>query len=629
MTLSNEQQTVLDLVRRGENVFFTGCAGTGKSFLLQEIIKDLKERCKQEEIGITASTGIAAVNIGGCTVHSLIGINEKGSWAHAWNRKKELRELKILIIDEISMLSAWMFQKVNCCLTIIREQNMRGFEQKYPGLKGFTTVDDDDYQAYFDAEIAPSAKPFGGVQLVLCGDFLQLPPVFNKLKDPASAGQYCFEASSWGVAIPNVVVTKTVFRQTDKSFSSMLNDIRIGNITNEHLRTLSSLQRNKLVSKNGVIPTQLFTTNKKVDELNTTQLNLLTTPSQKFETLDLITSFATPDNYTKSKLEKDMNARIPSSLDLKVGAQVILLRNMDKDLVNGSRGVVVEFKKIDIDTKNTNKGREVKRFGPSFYSKVLVPLVKFENGMTREVSHCVFNVESLGGVVCSRIAVPLKLSWAITVHKCQGMTLDQAVVDLGYIFADGLGYVSLSRVRSIQGLQITTFDKQKIGQVSAVALRFYNGTYARPPPPRYVPKVPVKSASDKSTNVLQNFLKSQSSSSSVTPSHSASDNSMNILQNFLMKSQNISSVTPSPYQLKPLIPAVGKRERDFNDFIPSTKRRKGKYYAVKAGRRPGIYYSWEECQAQVSGFPNAIFKSFETEAEASEFCINGSYGNRR
>ncbi|KND04641.1 uncharacterized protein SPPG_00357 [Spizellomyces punctatus DAOM BR117] len=400
--LSEEQENVAKLVVDGqESIFFTGSAGTGKSVLLRELIKRLQSKYAKEEIAITASTGIAACNIGGITLHSFSGCGIAKETAAvlaqrviANNRSStRWRSTKVLIIDEVSMVEGDFFDKLE----------------------------------YVARSVRRSQKPFGGVQLVICGDFLQLPPVSKNAR-------YAFEATSWGNCVKRTIQLNHVFRQRDSTFVNLLNEMRIGVVSPESEKVLRNLSR-ELRFEDGLEATQLFALRNQVDQANAARLANLPGQSKIFKAQDHAKTEA-----DRAKL-KDFMA--PAVLELKLGAQVMLIKNLDEKLVNGSLGRVA-----------------------SFEEKTGYPVIEFIiNGSPKymEITNDDWTLEVPGqGVVASRNQVPLILAYSMSIHKSQGQTLERVKVDLGRVFENGQAYVALSRATSLEGLQVLNYSRNKV-----------------------------------------------------------------------------------------------------------------------------------------------------------------------
>jgi ATP-dependent DNA helicase PIF1 len=449
--LSAEQKLVLDLVLAGKSVFFTGAAGTGKSFVLQCLRQILTERGLIDKTYFTGTTGIAAINVGGCTLHSFAGIGiGNGTAEHLVAKVKSSRQAKsrwmntkILIVDEISMLEADLFDK----LALIGSR-VRGVD-----------------------------KPFGGIQLVLCGDFFQLPPV-KRVKGDV---QYAFDAQYWNQAVDFNVVLGQVYRQKDETFLQILNELRQGLVTPQAERLLlnqvaaastktqTALQSLGAESKaeerkagedqepkeddegaadlqdvlesfearRKMLPTLLFSRNVDVDAMNEKALAELDGPAHRYVADD-----AGHSDYIN--LIRN-NCPAPQVLELKLGAQVLLLKNLDlsRGLCNGSRGVVVGFTHVrDLQGLDATSEEVAKRF--DVYPKVAF----FNESGNAAVVHVfadTWNVEERGVTLASRSQLPLRLAWAITIHKSQGMTISNLEVSFQGIFDYGQAYVALSR----------------------------------------------------------------------------------------------------------------------------------------------------------------------------------------
>ncbi|XP_019967950.1 ATP-dependent DNA helicase PIF1 [Paralichthys olivaceus] len=395
--LNKEQAAVLSAVLSGKNVFFTGSAGTGKSFLLKRIMGSLPPK----STFATASTGVAACHIGGTTLHNFAGI---GSGSAPLEQCIELAQrhgvlqhwttCRHLIIDEVSMVEARFFDKLESVARSVRR----------------------------------STEPFGGIQLIICGDFLQLPPV-SKGKEKAS---FCFQARSWRKVIQVNMELTEVRRQTDQTFISLLQAVRVGRVTEEvTAKLLKSAYHN--IERDGILATRLCTHKDDVELTNENKLQQLPGSVRVFEAID-----SDPD------LVKNIDLHSPVSrlIQLKVGAQVMLTKNLDvtRGLVNGARGVVVAFES----------------------GKHGLPRVRFLCGVTEVLKQERWVFKSSGGIHLSRQQLPLKLAWAISIHKSQGMTLDCVEISLARVFESGQAYVALSRARSLEGLRVMDFDPRVV-----------------------------------------------------------------------------------------------------------------------------------------------------------------------
>ncbi|OCF36037.1 ATP-dependent DNA helicase PIF1 [Kwoniella heveanensis CBS 569] len=461
VTLSAEQQKVLSLVvGEGKNIFFTGSAGTGKSVLLRELIKNLRKKytTAPDAVAVTASTGIAACNIGGVTLHSFGGVGlaiEKPEILITKLRKNKKaaarwQRTKVLIIDEVSMVDGEMFDKFCKLGQLIRK----------------------------------NPKPFGGIQIVVTGDFFQLPPVTKGGAVP----RFCFEAQMWDETIHMSVNLTKVFRQKDQRFVDMLNEMRFGKLTPKSIEAFRSLSR-PIDYTDNIEPTELFPRREDVDKSNGTRLKQLNTDGYSYAAID---GGAVTDPVQREKLLANFMA--PGFLELKVDAQVMLIKNVDESLVNGSMGKVIGFdwKSNNFDTSgrwdpdavyqgmDEEEKYKQKKLEEALREKISSgakpwPVVRFNipGGGTRDmfVEPDTFKAELPNGEVqASRAQLPLILAWAMSIHKSQGQTLDRVKVDLGKVFEKGQAYVALSRATSLEGLQVLGFTPQKVMAHRKVAI---------------------------------------------------------------------------------------------------------------------------------------------------------------
>ncbi len=395
------QKEALEILKLGHNVFLTGPAGSGKTYLLNQYIAYLKSH--NIPVGITASTGIAATHMGGTTIHSWSGMGirdemtprDMGELFKRQYLRNRFLHTKVLIIDEISMLHAHQLDIVNKILKTFKGNDL----------------------------------PFGGLQVILCGDFFQLPPVAKK--DESS--DFVVKSDAWEQMNIQICYLDEQFRQDDRSFLRVLNDIRNNEVTEMTVEYLSE-RLNKEI-KGYARATRLFTHNADVDAINKAHLDALL-GEQKEYFMNWRGSLALTETLKKSCLA-------PEKLYLKIGAQVMFVKNnYDEGYVNGTLGEVIGFFKNDIGEDS--------------------PIVRTFDGAEITVKQASWEVkedspshESSEGQVKAAISqLPLRLAWAITVHKSQGMTLDAAEIDLSRSFVPGQGYVALSRVRSLAGLKL-------------------------------------------------------------------------------------------------------------------------------------------------------------------------------
>ncbi|XP_054421653.1 ATP-dependent DNA helicase PIF1 [Pteronotus mesoamericanus] len=405
--LSEEQAAVLRVILKGQSVFFTGSAGTGKSYLLKRILGALPPAGTVA----TASTGVAACHIGGTTLHAFAGIGSGQAplaQCVALAQRPGVRQgwlnCQRLVIDEISMVEADLFDKLEAVARAVRQQN----------------------------------KPFGGIQLIICGDFLQLPPVTKGSQPP----QFCFQAKSWRRCVPVTLELTKVWRQADQTFISLLQAVRLGRCSDEVTRQLQATATHK-VGRDGIVATRLCTHQDDVALTNERRLQELPGEVHSFEAMD---------SDPEQARTLDVQCPVNKLLQLKLGAQVMLVKNLavSRGLVNGARGVVVGFE---------TEGRGL-------------PQVRFLCGVTEVIRADRWTVQATGGQLLSRQQLPLQLAWAMSIHKSQGMSLDCVEISLSRVFASGQAYVALSRARSLQGLRVLDFDPTVV-RCDPRVLRFY------------------------------------------------------------------------------------------------------------------------------------------------------------
>lgn len=440
-----KQSTALDILKTGQNVFLTGSAGSGKTYTLNQYIHYL--RARRVPVAVTASTGIAATHMNGVTIHSWSGIGIKDTLNDKdlanMMRKQFLRDriqdTAVLIIDEISMLHGKQLDLVNQVLKTIRK-------------------DDDG---------------FGGIQLVVAGDFFQLPPIGNK--EETNREKFAFMSQAWLDAdfhicylteqhrqqtaptttpssSPNSTTTandqsphnQDTPNQSNASLEAnnqssydpanalnlddILNQIRAGQVTYAAIDTLNATAFNDV----DINRTRLYTHNLNVNRINQKELDALDSEEETF----------TYQSFGDSKLVDTLkkSVRTADELVLKVGAKVMFVKNNNElGVSNGTMGEVVGFEPI---SKSDPEGS--KR-----------PVVKLNHGRRVLADYDEWSIESeTGEILASFSQVPLTLAWAITIHKSQGMTLEAAEIDLSKTFELGQGYVALSRLKSLEGLQL-------------------------------------------------------------------------------------------------------------------------------------------------------------------------------
>lgn len=405
MSLNARQQHVLELVSNGDNVFITGGAGVGKSFIVNHICAALRERGRN--VKLTASTGTAATLINGQTLHSLVGLGlatdpievlVRRARARA-SLRKTWRAMDTLIIDEVSMVDPEFFIKTDHLARALRGVDM----------------------------------PFGGLQLVCVGDFYQLAPVLKR----GAPYSFVFETDSWKVGIDHCVELTEIFRQdNDSEFARLLQRVRVGATTTDDLALLASRVNQDVECCEGVVPTSLYSRRGDVASVNDTHLKGLDADTRQVYTATLTRTPLNPSRALTEvlktwgqQIEKTMPAT--KTLDLRVGAQVMMVVNSrEMNLVNGSRGVVLGF---------TPDGHPRVRFRDRV--RVMSPYT------------WTYEKECVGTITVEQ--VPLQLAWALTIHKSQGASLDCAEISLdSSVFAYGQAYVAMSRVRSIDGVKL-------------------------------------------------------------------------------------------------------------------------------------------------------------------------------
>eukprot|EP00250_Pteridium_aquilinum_P026363 c32898_g1_i1 orf=285-1964(-) len=438
LKFSKQQIEVLIAVAQGKSVFITGSAGTGKSYILGFIVRFLRDHWGPECVYVTASTGLAACAVGGTTLHSFAGIglgtDDGETMAAKAFGKQECRDrwrhAKVLIIDEISMIDGDLFDKLDYVARAVRN-----------GLKN------------------DNGRCFGGIQLIVTGDFFQLPPV-----KPGNPRKYfAFEADCWDKCFDLQIELKHAFRQSDERLVGMLNEIRKGCHTAQTLEALKSCFRVLADDASGISATRLYPLKVNVREENMKELRALANQVFKFSAHD---SAASP--IYRAMLD---SLRAEKELELCVGAQVMLIKNFDTEVgfVNGAKGVVVGFDSLPFKEGDLKK-EEARLISPT----MKWPVVRFAcNRVERIIGPEKQTLECGGMEVAKRVQVPLILAWALSVHKCQGMTLERVETDLSKAFDYGMVYVALSRVKNLEGLQLLGFDPTRI-KVHPNVVSFYH-----------------------------------------------------------------------------------------------------------------------------------------------------------
>lgn len=441
VTLSAEQQNLFDYIESSENnIFVTGRAGTGKSTLLNYLIDNTEKR-----VAVCAPTGVAALNVGGVTIHSLFGfpfgiLGTQDLARHLHRRTREvLKAIDMLVIDEISMVNADMMDAISTAMGIARGRRK---------------------------------QPFGGAQVVMFGDPYQLAPVPGNNEERAYMAEHYqspwfFDAHVWREDSLERYELNEIFRQSDEHFKEILNAIRDGSCTQEMLDFINSCG-NRFPETDDVI--RLATINASVDSVNRARMAKIPTEAKQFHAI-----FDAED-------ERVFGRTLPADpvLELKVGAQVMFIKNDDggkktsdgaalRRWVNGTIGHVVEMPKsggvkVEVDGEVFDVGR-------STWEKVRYEVEEEFDEATQQIKEVLVAVP-----LAEFQQIPLRLAWAVTIHKSQGQTYDEVVIDMGRgAFSPGQTYVALSRVRSLEGLYLTRAIRMNDIMVDADVLRFMQG----------------------------------------------------------------------------------------------------------------------------------------------------------
>ncbi len=393
------QNQALTILKTGANVFLTGEPGAGKTYTINAFVSFLKEH--GIEPAITASTGIAATHIQGQTIHSWSGIGirktlspyDLDQMATIEYLVRRINKTKVLIIDEVSMIDGFTLDLVDAVCKTIKQ----------------------------------SAEPFGGIQVVLVGDFFQLPPI-SRYGDVVP---FAFESRAWKEMKPLVCYLTEQHRQSDDTFLRLLSAIRRNERMDDHMIHLEQ----RIISDSDSFDhlenmTRLYAHNADVDAINTAALCAIDGPTNTY------TMFSKGSESLVASLKKGCLS--PERLDLKIGAVVMCTKNnMQKGFVNGTTGTVMRF---ETGTK--------------------YPIIQTKDREEITIEPMDWTIEEDGKIKASIGQIPLRLAWAITIHKSQGLSLDNAMMDLRQVFEFGQGYVALSRVRSLSGLYLAGWNAQ-------------------------------------------------------------------------------------------------------------------------------------------------------------------------
>jgi len=448
--LSPEQTYAFERFKEGKNLFITGPGGTGKTRLIETIVEYMQSA--DIKFQVCALTGCATVLLNRCkarTLHSWSGIGlangpkDKIIQRVTKNRNtlSSWKKVRVLIVDEVSMMSKKVFEIIESLAKIIKKTN----------------------------------KPFGGIQIIFTGDFFQLPPVGNLEEDDTS--RFCFESEVWSQVFlkHNHIQLTTIFRQKDPEYREILNQIRCGSIDSNCIEILMKHVGRTYSDESMLVkPAKLFAVKAKADFVNQAQYAKLDSEEIVYqsqasaklvtymdsgksiepELIDLSSRLNESEIDREIEYLKTTTNRIPV-LKLKIGTRVMCLHNLDIDngICNGTQGTVVDWVSTTLGQK--------------------IPVVLFSNGRRETIDYNWIQSEEYPFIGISQI--PLCLSWAITIHKIQGATLPMAEMDLGNtIFEYGQTYVALSRIESLSGLYLSAFHPSKI-KANPTVKAFYSG----------------------------------------------------------------------------------------------------------------------------------------------------------
>jgi ATP-dependent DNA helicase PIF1 len=437
MELSDEQQIAFDKYIQGQNIFITGPGGSGKSALIKLIYQDAIN--KHKNIQVCALTGCAAVllNCKAKTLHSWAGIGLGNSPIESIidkiskNKftKKVWINTQILIVDEVSMLSLKLFDLLNEVGKSVRK----------------------------------NPRHFGGIQVIFSGDFYQLPPVGDKTD--VNTQKFCFESEQWNSVFTDQIQLEKIYRQNDDTYIKILNQIRTGKMKRKSLDILQEYVGRKYDTNLITEPTKIYPTKNKVENINILKMEELSGEEKiynlKYMKMSEMTKSEKEEriNYSEKDVQFELefianNLICDKEIKMKIGAQVMCIVNIQDDnneliICNGSQGIVTGF-------------CEITDF----------PRIKFNNGIEKVMTRHAWASDKIPGICV--LQVPLILAWALTIHKSQGASLDAAEIDIGSgIFECGQTYVALSRVKSLDGLYLTSFDIDKI-KINKKVKEFYS-----------------------------------------------------------------------------------------------------------------------------------------------------------
>jgi ATP-dependent DNA helicase PIF1 len=462
--LSAEQRAVVQLGRSGASMLVTGPAGTGKSLTLTKLVQAIKRDGRR--VVVTASTGIAACGVGGVTLHAFAGVGDARKPAAelarlAMRNSKTVRKwqsIDCIVIEEVSMVGSELLEKVDAVARACRGRD----------------------------------RPMGGAQTVLVGDFHQLPPVVKAAH--STGGDLAFESPLWNKLVQHTVVLGRVFRQSDRSFVRALHSLRCG--------TLEDAEDQKLLRERcvpaGTAPVSdavvLCPRNAEADEINQSRLHELPGAATLLEASFRQSRDGTEAEHASLRRQLERGCLAPQSLKLKPGAAVVLLANLDlaRGLVNGTRGEVQSIsedgtptvvfqinrgeapKPVAAAAPDRDAGRHATQHTPSS-AAATAPAAGSSGSLTMELGQEKFMVSDGAGVWVARVQYPVRLAWALSIHKSQGMTIDRLWVRCGHIWEAGQAYVALSRARRPDALWLEGFDAARHVRVHPRVEAFYAG----------------------------------------------------------------------------------------------------------------------------------------------------------
>jgi ATP-dependent DNA helicase PIF1 len=459
--LDIDQQRILQYAIAGHHIFLTGAAGTGKSITLRHLIHILRLAYpKQHAVAITAPTGIAAFPLGGYTLHSwggldpnnvkypvadlVRGVRSRRGILHHWLRAR------VLVIDEVSLVNREVFEKLDAMARALRKQDV----------------------------------PFGGIQVIVCGDFLQLPPIQDQQTQSQAPTQeekntFCFQSPLWKEMFANTTYClQTVHRSVDPEWTQVLDELRRGDLSGESRVLLKS--RVRKAGSPDLKGIRLFPRRKQVDDWNREKLEEREGDEYCWQASEV------GEEYDRDVLDRCCLA--PRKLVLKVGSPVLLLKNlnMKTGLINGRQGTVLRMEPFNAEMASfvRHQGKDATQWmrEQTVPGQVVVPVVLFgRNEVVMEPAE--WNYTQGHTVRATRCQFPLLLADSISTHKAQGMTLERAVVDLRGIFTEGQAYVGLSRVRSLEGLTCLGTIPFRVIRAHPDAVEYWDTIQSNRPPP--------------------------------------------------------------------------------------------------------------------------------------------------